>query len=121
LTILEKRDISIKGTTFHVDVVTTKEDQARGLGGRSGLGSDEGMLFVFPSDDIYKFWMKDMLFSIDMIWISTDGYVVDMRADVPASSYPEVFVPKSVARYVLEVSANTVKRLDMHVGDSVSL
>src|SRR3989338_5701660 len=52
-----------------VTVADTPESRERGLSGRDGLASDEGMLFVFQNDGYHTFWMKDMLFSIDIIWL----------------------------------------------------
>ena len=45
----------------------------KGLSGRDNLADDEGMFFVFEKSDIYPFWMKDMKFAIDIIWIMEDG------------------------------------------------
>src|SRR3989338_8286176 len=56
------RVIQLAGQELHVSVVATPEDRAKGLGGRTGLASDEGMLFAFESDATYRFWMKDMFF-----------------------------------------------------------
>lgn len=55
------------------EVVDNEEARMKGLSGRDNLADDEGMFFVFEKSDIYPFWMKDMKFAIDIIWIMEDG------------------------------------------------
>jgi uncharacterized membrane protein (UPF0127 family) len=62
--------------TFSVDVVKTQEDQEKGLGGREKLGEKEGMLFVYDKATVRHFWMKDMRFPIDILFVGTEGTVV---------------------------------------------
>lgn len=115
------RVIGLAGQDIRVTVVSTPEARAKGLGGRSGLAADEGMLFVFETDAKYRFWMKDMLFSIDMLWLSETGEVVDMRESVSPATYPEVFTPNAPARYVLELPAGFAEAYSVKVGDIVRL
>jgi len=115
------RTIQLAGQELRVSVVSTPETRARGLGGRTGLASDEGMLFAFDSDAKYMFWMKDMLFSIDILWLSDDGVVVDIRENVSPATYPKIFTPNVPARYVLELPAGFVKTYNVGLGDTVGL
>lgn len=78
------------------------------------------MLFVFQTDSKEAFWMKDMHFSIDMIWISASGQIVYMAQNVSPDTYPENFVPTSPARYVLEVPANYAAQHGWKIGDSIA-
>ena len=77
--------------------------------------------FVFPKDGIYAFWMKDMLFSIDILWLSARGSVVYMAQNVSPDTYPQSFQPEMLARYVLELPAGYVKEYNVVVGDIVRL
>lgn len=103
---------------LHMEVVTSTQDQMRGLGGRDTLAQDEGMLFVFPSLAIQRFWMKDMRFPIDIIWFDR-GRVVDVQTlfppqglmDVPAS-----YTPSAMSDMVLEVGAGQAARYGLTVG-----
>jgi len=115
------RVIQLAGQELRVSVVATPEDRAKGLGGRTGLASDEGMLFAFESDAKYRFWMKDMLFTIDIVWISDTGEVVDIRKNVSPATYPEVFTPIAPARYVLELPAGFAEAYSVRTGDIVGL
>lgn len=96
---------SFGGVSLSIDVAATAEARERGLGGRGNVPSDYGMLFPFPEDGRYGFWMKDMLVPIDIFWLDDKGHVVSMATRVATSSYPSVFYPAAPARYVLETVA----------------
>ncbi len=113
--------VQIGGETIRITVAATEAAREQGLSGRTELADDEGMLFVFPRDGNYAFWMKDMLFSIDIIWISPDGRVVHIAPNVSPTTYPEDFVSPTPARYVLEVPAGFADAHGVNVGDIVGL
>lgn len=119
--VLPESVVVLGGQTIHVDLAQTPAEQAQGLGGRASLGDHDGMLFIFPSDGYEAFWMKDMRFSIDMLWLSADGTVVYIKSDVSPSTYPTPFSPTSPARYVLELPANFAKTYTIKVGDKAVL
>jgi uncharacterized membrane protein (UPF0127 family) len=107
-----------------VEVVSNPARIARGLSGRSEIGSD-GMLFVFPAAGEYQFWMKEMLFALDIIWIR-DGRVTGIEANVP---FPDPATPlNKLPRYsppglvdmVLEVPAGFAARQGIEVGSEVA-
>lgn len=75
------------------------------------------MLFVFPKDGTYSFWMKDMLFAIDIIWLDANARVVFAAEHVVPESYPAIFTPHTAARYVLELPAGFVAEHHIGVGD----
>ena len=83
--------IQLKGQPIRISIADTETARQQGLSGRAGLAADEGMLFVFPEDGTYAFWMKDMLFSIDILWLSGDGAVVYMAENVSPDTYPKIF------------------------------
>jgi uncharacterized membrane protein (UPF0127 family) len=105
----ETKTISINGNQLEVEVVTTNEGRKRGLSKRSSLEKDTGMLFVFNNDQRPTFWMKDMNFPIDIIWIDEEKIVgIDKNlepesgiADEDLTLYP---APQKID-YVLEVNA----------------
>lgn len=117
----ELRTVQLKGETIRVSVADTESTRGQGLSGRTGLAADEGMLFVFPQDGEHAFWMKDMLFSIDILWLSADGEVVYMAENVSPESYPQSFRSDVPARYVLELPAGYAKAYTVEVGDVVQL
>ncbi|MDO8522402.1 MAG: DUF192 domain-containing protein [bacterium] len=115
------RIIRLAGQDVRVSVVSTPEARTKGLSGRTGLARGEGMLFIFNLDAKYGFWMKDMLFPIDILWLSSEGRVVDMRESVSPATYPAVFTPNLGARYVLELFAGFASAHNVKIGDFVDL
>lgn len=113
--------ITLGGQTIYADLAENPAQQELGLGNRASLGAHQGMLFLFPNDDVHMFWMKDMSFSIDMIWMADDGTVIYIQPNVAPSTYPSAFGPSSVSRYVLEVPANFAANNDITVGDKATL
>ncbi len=111
--------VKIAGQVVRVDLAETPAQQEQGLSGRSGLKENEGMLFVFDKAGKYAFWMKDMKFSIDMIWMDKDFKVVYIKKDALPESFPESYGPAEDSQYVLEVSADFSDKNNLKVGDSV--
>ncbi len=108
--------------TVRADVVATPAERAQGLSGRSGLREDEGMLFLFEVPARHQFWMQDMTFPIDIIWIR-QGEIVDMAMDVPPpgpdGSLP-VYTPREAADAVLEVRAGFAATHGLRAGIPVA-
>jgi len=122
---LKKAEVSVGGNVFYADVVTTSFKQARGLSGREKLGDSEAMLFVFRKPSLRVFWMKRMKISIDIIWIK-NGAVIGITENAlpePGISYLKLkrYLSPSAADMVLEVAAGAAKKININVGDSVSV
>ncbi len=115
------KTIEIGGQTIHVTIADTESSREQGLSGRASLAADEGMLFVFQEDGSYAFWMKDMLFSIDIVWFKADGTIVDIVSAASPASYPAAFVPRGTARYVVELPAGFTHDHNVKIGDIVRL
>jgi uncharacterized membrane protein (UPF0127 family) len=114
-----KEIIHINNKAVTVEVADERAEQIQGLSGRTGLEENEGMLFVFPEAQIHYFWMKDMNFSLDMIWIDSMGSVIDITKNISPDTFPKTFGPSSPALYVLEVNAGWSDRNNITVGDVV--
>lgn len=114
------KQVKIKGATVQVELVREPAKQAQGLAGRASLPENQGMLFVFEKPGQYSFWMKDMRFALDIIWISADGQIVDLAQNISPETYPQqTFKPKKPALYVLEVNAGFAKKHGLTRGDKV--
>ena len=107
---------------FFVEIADTPEKQTLGLSGSEALGAGRGMLFVFSRSAMHGFWMKDMKFPIDIIWIN-NGKVIGFaeRAQPDDRSDREVYYPPSPIDMVLEIGAGEVARQGIRVGDVVRL
>lgn len=89
---------------------------------RAYLPSSRGMLFIFPEEDFWSFWMKDTLIPLDIIWMDAKGRIVDIVENAKPWSNKEVppsFNPVSRAFYVLEANAGFVTKHRIKIGDQV--
>lgn len=104
--------VIIGGNTVYVDIARTPQEQQRGLSGRANLPKDHGMLFIFRTKGYYPFWMKDMRFPIDIIWIADNQVVLvspHLPAPLPDQSYLPTVAASEPVNYVLEVPSDFAK------------
>lgn len=126
--LLADRDIvpiQIGDTQLEVEVVSSPASISQGLSGRDEIGSD-GMLFVLPTRRNATFWMIDMKFDLDMVWI--DRYeVVSVTANVPAPSPGTsslalpTYSPGQPVEMVLELPAGQAAELGVDRGDRLKI
>ena len=113
------------GFSFQVELALTPEQITRGLSYRDSLPPGTGMLFVYPDEAPRSFWMFEMRFPLDMVWIGGDCAVVDITENAPppepgqASSELPLFSPKDPARYVFEINAGEARQHGVGIGDRV--
>ncbi len=115
------QSVTLGGTELEAYIRDTDEERAKGLSGREGLDEGEGMLFIFDYPAKYGFWMKDMKFAIDIIWISEEKKIVGIERGVQPATYPDIFYPPSEVIYVLEVPSGFSDTANFEVGQSLSL
>lgn len=115
--------VRIAGQEIKVELALTEREHSRGLSGRASLANDAGMLFVFAQPGKYSFWMKEMNFPIDIIWLSEDLKVMYIKKDARPESYPESYAPdyapEQSSKYVLEVVSGFSDKNNLKVGESV--
>ncbi len=116
---IEPDQIVIRGHIFKIETIANESVKEKGLGGRQSICADCGMLFVFDKPDKYAFWMKDMQFALDLLWLR-DGRVVFLEKNV-LPSFMQTMIPAENADQVLELNAGTVDKLGIVLGDSVSI
>ncbi len=114
-------EVEINGASVTAEIVDTPELRMQGLSGRDSLDKDKGMLFVFDEPGRYGFYMRDMNFAIDIIWMDEDFEVVDIVEDLRPDTYPEVFEPDRPALFVLEVVSGFVEENDILIGTQADI
>jgi len=116
--------VEIKGRRFYVEVARTPEERHKGLMFRKHLDNDGGMLFVFPQEGRYSFWMKNTYIPLDMIWINKERKIVYIKHNAhlcfQEESCPSI-VPPADALYVLEINAGVSYEFGFSPGDSVNI
>jgi len=114
----QAKQIQIGSQTFTVEVAASPSERERGLSGRALLKPGTGLWFVFPAPDRYGFWMRDMRFPIDLIWVGPDLKVTGAISLQPcADKFCPIHSAPSRVAYVLEVNAGEFAG---KTGDSVS-
>lgn len=108
-------------SSLRIDYATTTIARERGMGGRTTIEKNSGMLFIFDSSALYGFWMKDTLVPLDIFWLDESGRVVSISQDVATSSYPHVFYPSVPVRYVLETTAGFSRMHQVATGTALLL
>jgi len=104
----KKIPISINSYNISAAIASTDEEKIKGLSGLKELGATEGMLFLLHHSSKQGFWMKDMNFPIDIIWIDSMKRVVHIEKELkPCDSIftCPVYTPNTDALYVLEVNS----------------
>ena len=100
---------------YHAD---DDEKRAQGLSNTEKLPADQGIMFVFASKEKYSFWMKDMKYSLDFIFLD-NNVVVDIYEDIRPDSYPNIISPRRPVNKVIELNAGEIKKAGITIGDKL--
>lgn len=114
----EKGEVKISEVLLSVNIADSNCKRTLGLSGKPSL-NEEGMMFVFEKMGNYTFWMKNMLFPIDIIWIDDNFNIVGIEKNLSPDSYPKSFGEKYQALYVLEVPTSYSEKNNIKVGDKI--
>jgi uncharacterized membrane protein (UPF0127 family) len=117
--------LKVGGQSLMVEVSTSPAQMEQGLSDRVSMDDNQGMLFDFGSvSNTAPFWMKDMKFDLDFIWIA-GGKVAGLTPNAPAPKSPSeqlpLYLPPEPVNQVLEVNAGWAEKNNISVGDAVSL
>ena len=112
--------VIIDNHVIDVEVADNVILMTKGLSGHKPLDDSQGMLFVFAQPADNKFWMKDMTFSIDMVWFDADRKIIFIERGATPESYPKTFGPNADSQYVLEINSGIADKLGLKIGDQFS-
>lgn len=115
-------NVIVNGLVLVADIAATDEQRTKGLSVKDSLAENEAMLFVFDNEGEHTFWMKNMKFPIDIIWIDTDKTVVHTEHNLqPCSSelFCPTYKPNDDSLYVLETIGGFAQRHDIVKGTMV--
>jgi len=119
----DSSEACIKDECFQVEHAVTYQEKKRGLMFHDSLEADQGMLFFYEEEGYRSFWMKNVPFSLDILWLNQHYEVVGMSLEVPPCDEDPCprYRSKKKAQYVLELPAGTAKRLELQEGEKVHL
>lgn len=117
----DRRPVCVRGVCFDAEVAVTAAERSRGLMYRNALAKDQGMLFVFPDEGFHRFWMKNTLIELDIVFIAADRSVVSIsRRAQPCRADPcALYGPDGNAAYVLEIAGGLAAAYGFKAGDVV--
>lgn len=110
----ELKEACIGKSCFRINISDSPEERAKGLMFAESMKENEGMLFIFDEEGKYNFWMKNTLIPLDIIWISKDMKIIDIKQGQPGNE--TALIPKDKAMYVLEINSG----FNFSVGDEVN-
>ena len=120
--LLPKGNITVGDKEVYVELATKPASWEQGLSGRDSLEKDSGMLFIFNRPHVPLFWMKNMKFPLDIIWIK-DGKIENILSNVPlpTDSKLPTYSPDLAIDWVLEVPAGTADLNEWEAGTEVNI
>lgn len=116
------REASVNIGTYTIEarIATTPQQLTAGLSDTPNLAPNHGMLFVMSRPSRWQFWMKDMHYNLDIIWLNTHKSVVYIAPNLSPSTFPKTYAPpQSNTLYVLEVPAGTAQQHHITIGTQV--
>ncbi len=114
--------VKINGLHINVTLAKTPDEHMKGLSIKNSLKEHEGMLFIFDTPKKSSFWMKDMKFPIDIVWIHPNTTIVHIEKNLqPCISFLlcASYSPNEISQHVLEVNAHYTTKNNITVGDKV--
>jgi len=109
-------DLWLGDGIFKVNIASTQDSREKGLSGTSELAPDHALLMVFPSEDKWGIWMKNMNFPIDIVWLSKDKQVVYIKKNTPYDDQTTIYKPEKSALYVVELPAGMTTTKSITIG-----
>ena len=114
--------VVIKEQKIYVEIADSPEEKKQGLSGRESLAEDRGMLFIYPELGNYSFWMREMKFNLDFVFIN-DQKVVDLKENIPfpqEGEEPEMIETEMEFDKVLEINQGMIEKIGIKIGDEAT-
>lgn len=112
------QDAAARSRVYHLAGAYTLQQQQIGLGNVPSMPADQGMVFVYTSTANRCFWMKDMRFAIDMIWVDGSKTVTAIEPALNPSTYPKTYCHTGM--YVIELNAGEAARSHLQIGQKLT-
>ncbi|MFT6399114.1 MAG: uncharacterized membrane protein (UPF0127 family) [Bradymonadia bacterium] len=110
----------LESTRYYLEVADDAHELMRGLMHRFSMVENMGMIFIFDTDSLRSFWMRNTYLALDMVFVTSEGVVdsfvenAEPRTDTPRRS-------AGPARFVIELNAGEVARMGLEAGSTVVL
>jgi len=120
---ISSAQVCFEESCFEVEIADTTEKQQAGLMNRENLERNQGMLFIFDIEDKHKFWMKNTLIPLDMIWIDKNNKIIFIQKNAQPckTEQCESFGPDENAKYVLEINGGLAEEMGIEIGEEIRI
>jgi uncharacterized membrane protein (UPF0127 family) len=108
--------VKLGSHTYQLETASTAAAKEQGLSGRAGMPVNHGMVFTYAVSGQQCFWMKDMRFSLDMIWLDSAHKIVKITPDLAPKTYPANYC--ALAQYVVELNAGQAAQAGLQLGQT---
>lgn len=117
----ETRSMTLGGELFHVELATDPASRRQGLMDRPTLPANRGMLFIYPEEAPRSFWMKNVEFPLDLLFLDRHWHLVHLMEHAPRCAGNDCpgYGHGIDAQYVLELPAGTAARLGLENGSRI--
>lgn len=115
--------VCFENNCFTIEIADNSATRESGLMYRENLKENKGMLFIFPKEDIYSFWMKNTLIPLDIIWINQNKEIVFIsKNNQPCeNNLCPLINPNIQAKYVLEINSGLSEKIGLKLGDEAKI
>jgi len=109
----EKKTYTIWKNKFNLYVADTEKKITEGLSVFRTIKNNEWMIFIFLQEWNYWFWMKNMKFDIDLLWIDKNWKIIWYINNFKKETYPEIFFPQKNIKYVIELNSQAIEKYNI--------
>ena len=103
---------------LEIEIASTEYETQTGLMYRKGMEEKQGMLFIFPNEEVHAFYMKNTQFPLDIVYIKADSTIASFQEN--AEAFNEKSLSSTVpVQYVLELNAGLAEKWQLEIGDKV--
>ena len=115
-------EVCLENKCFNVEIADSSKERETGLMNREYLDPDSGMFFVFDKMGVYKFWMKNTLIPLDIIWIDENNKIIFIKENAEPCKVEqcETFGSDEKAKYILEINGGLTDEMGLGVGDEIN-
>lgn len=118
----KENSVIINGKKILIEIADSEEERSKGLMFRTSLKENSGMLFIFNEPSPKRFWMKNTLIPLDIVFIDENKRIIHVETAQPCTMDPcQIYASKESALYVLEVNAGFFERNNIKIGDKIEI
>jgi len=111
--------VTVGSVEVQASIADTLSKRIKGLSDTPFLPDEVVKLFAFGVPGSHSIWMKDMSYSLDILWVAENGEIVHIEENVSPDTFPTSFSSPVPAWYVVEANAGFVERNQIVLGDEV--